>query len=749
MISPSAKVCRVLCWFTASALLAGCQSLSPLALEPLSQPAALQPAPLRVNSAIPADKQRLVFEDRGGPGAPALAPRLPGGVDEQAGEVALKFADTDIREVVRVILGTTLKLNYTIDPSVQGTATLDTGTPLSRAELLPTLEVLLNQNGATLTRRGGLYAVVPLGAGAIGNAIVGLDALGAGTQVVALRYASAKELAKLLEPYVGEGSKLVADPSRNALIVSGDGAARQTLLALIRAFDIDALAGQSFAILPSGDGDPAKMAAALEKALRAEKEGPLGELVRVVPLPRVNAVLVASSQPRYLDAARRIFRLASRAEGATARTWHVYYVQNGHSADLENLLQRAFTPRYVTPAAAPGGTAPGAEAVTIGTGRGFETGAFGAARGGAAGAPGLSSGAAMSPAAAASTSSALTSALTGPISSPGGAPAMEPLSAEPGTAGGDPENRMRIIANRRNNALLVYATPSEYSVVERMLRKIDIIPLQVLINATIAEVTLNDTLQYGTQFFFKIDHVAQTLGAIPAFPAGPLAPTGLVGFALSKAPNFILRALSDVAQVKVLSAPQLLVMDNEPARLQVGQQVPIQTSTARSVLTPDAPIVSGIDYRPTGVIMQVTPRINSGGLVTLDITQEVSNVSTPAANTATGSPTFDDRLVRTRVAVQNGQTIALAGLIRDSSQDDNNGIPFLKDVPILGTLLSSQSSSRTRTELLVLITPQVVHDQRDAHALTEDLRRQLINAALLPQELSRKPLRGSPNPHGL
>jgi general secretion pathway protein D len=484
------------------------------------------------------------------------------------------------------------------------------------------------------------------------------------------------------------------------------------------------------------------MAAALERALRAEKEGPLAEFIRIVPLPRVSAVLVASSQPRYLDAAKRVYRLTIAAESATERTWHVYYVQNGQSADLENLLQRAFTPRDVRPTPAPpGSTAPGQEAVAM---RGFESGAFGgAARGGGAGSAGLGAGL-TSPAAAAATSSTLASALTGPVT-----PGTEPLSSELGPAGGETENRMRIIANRRNNALLIYATPNEYSIVERMLRKIDIIPLQVLINATIAEVTLNDTLQYGTQFFFKLDHVAETLGAVPAFPPGPLAPTGLIGFAITKAPNFILRALSQVSQVKVLSAPQLLVMDNEPARLLVGQQVPILTGTATSTLTTGAPVVNSIDYRSTGVIMQVIPRINSGGLVTLDIAQEVSNVAVPAANTATGSPTFDDRVVRTRVAVQNGQTIALAGLIRDSSQDDNNGIPFLKDVPVLGTLLGQQSSTRSRTELLVLITPQVVNDQRDAHALTEDLRHQLINAGAVPAELSRKPLRGSPNPHGL
>jgi hypothetical protein len=169
-----------------------------------------------------------------------------------------------------------------------------------------------------------------------------------------------------------------------------------------------------------------------------------------------------------------------------------------------------------------------------------------------------------------------------------------------------------------------------------------------------------------------------------------------------------------------------------------------------STIAANAPIVNSVDYRDTGVILLVTPRVNSGGLVTLDISQEVSNVAAnvPSQVTSTlNSPTFDQRLIRTRVAIQDGQTVGLAGLIRDSDSQSNSGIPLLKDIPLLGGLVSSQVNGRQRTELLVLITPRVVKDQRDARSLTEDLRNQLINAGLVRQELQRQPLRGSPNPN--
>ncbi|MBV8779610.1 MAG: type II and III secretion system protein [Alphaproteobacteria bacterium] len=205
--------------------------------------------------------------------------------------------------------------------------------------------------------------------------------------------------------------------------------------------------------------------------------------------------------------------------------------------------------------------------------------------------------------------------------------------------------------------------------------------------------------------------------------------------------------MAQVSKVRVLSAPEVMVLDNEAARLLVGAQVPVITGSAQSTLAAGAPIVNNVDYRETGVIMQVTPHVNAGGVVTLDIGQEVSDVATTTSSTI-DSPTFDERLIRTRVVVQDGQTVGMAGLIRDNDSRGNSGIPFLKDIPGIGFLASSQNNSRQRTELLVLITPHVVHDQRGARALTDDLSRQLINARSISNELNSQPLSGLPNPQG-
>ena len=315
------------------------------------------------------------------------------------------------------------------------------------------------------------------------------------------------------------------------------------------------------------------------------------------------------------------------------------------------------------------------------------------------------------------------------------------------TGSGADTNTMRIIPDPQNNAILVYGTAREQDTIQAMLRKIDILPLQVRIDATIAEVDLNDALQYGTQFYFRsgginaalnnISAAAGTFGNLTSLPLGTSFPGFVIGGTNAGGAPFAISALQAVTTVRVLSSPEILVLDNQPARLQVGDLVPYLQSTQQSTIGTNAPLVNSIGYQPTGVIMQVTPRVNSGGLVTLDISQEVSTAQQPTSSTQINSPTFQERNVNSRVVVQDGETIGLAGLIQDSASTGKNGIPWLKDIPILGFLAGTQNNSRSRTELLVLITPHVVHDQRDARALTKDLREQLINAAGVPYQLRK------------
>jgi general secretion pathway protein D len=689
--------------------------------------------------------------------ARAATPGAPGSVRHETGDVTLSFADTDIREVVKQILGDILKVNYTIDPGVHGTATLETPQPVSRRDLLTTLGALLSQNGATLVQQDGLYRVLPTALAAASPSLGGQAA--SGSEIVVLRYASAKDLAKTLEPFVTSGAKVTADGPRNALIVSGDPGPRQTVVELIRAFDVDLLAGQSYALFPVSSDDPAKVASDLQKAFLTEGDTAQTAGMRIIPMERVNAVLVVAQQPAYIEDARRLFAVIDQAKRDTARNWHVYYCQNSQADDLANTLQRAFTPNDVS--AQPSSTntlAPG-QSGQSGSSSGFQnsTGSSGGIGGGSSGGVGSSSISGTGSSTGGLGSLSQGSSQPQPAAaSPVRSLAADALSDSSGSGGSTNTNAMRIISNRQNNAILIYATPEEESTIEALMHKIDILPLQVRIDATIAEVTLNDTLQYGTQFFFKSGGLNGALSsASNATETGssiinPITNT-FPGFVLAKnssAVQWAITALQAVTDVRVLSSPQILVVDNQPAHLQVGNLVPYLTQSAQSTLTTDSPVVNSIGYQETGVILDVVPRVNSTGLVTLDVSQEVSDVASETSAGGIQSPTFLERKISSRIAVQDGQTIGLAGLIKDNVSVGNSGIPFLKDIPALGNLFTAQNNTRTRTELLVLITPHVVHDQRDARALTEDLRQKLIHAGLVPQQLRDLPLSGSPNPNG-
>ncbi|HTI83003.1 MAG TPA: secretin N-terminal domain-containing protein [Acetobacteraceae bacterium] len=272
----------------------------------------------------------------------ASAAGSPG--NQGPGDISLDFADTDIRAVVAQILGTTLKLNYTIDPAVHGTATLRTDTPLSRSQLLPVLQSLLAENGAALVQSGSLYRVVPIAQAAAVAAAEGT----AGAEPVPLRYASAEDLAKVLQPFVGADGKITADAGRNVLLVNGTPETREGLISLIHAFDIDVLSGQSYALLPVENGGAKDFANALQDAFHGHKSGPVAGLVRVVPMECMNAVLVIAANPRSIEQMRRVYQLVERERSRTVRSWHVYYLQNSHAEDVAYVLQQAFTPNNVT-----------------------------------------------------------------------------------------------------------------------------------------------------------------------------------------------------------------------------------------------------------------------------------------------------------------------------------------------------------------------------------------------------------------
>jgi general secretion pathway protein D len=644
----------------------------------------------------------------------------------EGGDVSLNYVDADIKEVIRLILGNILKVNYSIDPGFGGMVTIQTVHPLRRDQLLSTLQGLLEQAGGTMTYRNGIFRISDATDEAVIPPIVGQETPGGGTQIIQLRYASARQLLTVIEPYVGDGAKIAADTGRNVLLVTGSASARQSVADLISVFDVDYLAGQSYALFAARSGDPTKLAADLTAALQPDNDAASAGAIRIVPLLVANAVMVIAPQPAALDRVSRLIAEFDRVKIAAGRNIHVYYLKNVQATDIQPILQRAVNP------SAGGGlggeVAPGNLPPTATPGQ-------------------IASAPAPTPAGMQGPSGLLggnTASMQGTQPSPPPPPALETDAGQAGANANGPQ----IIADHSNGALIIVATETEYATIEAAIRKLDVLPMQVLIEATIAEVTLNNQLQYGTQFFLSNNEGQATLsnaqsGATVLNPSNPISNALLFPGTLAPAfpaftiartlgeQQFALQALKNITDVQIISAPKLLVLDKEQARLQVGDLVPTITQSATSVISAGAPVVNNVQYQATGVILTVTPHINSGGLVTLDIEQEVSDVI-PTTSSSINSPTFQQRKIQTKVVVQNGETISLAGMISDKKLKGNSGIPLMQDIPVLGALFSTQTKNNERTELLVLLTPRVINDLRGARALTDELRQRLAPGAIVP-----------------
>ncbi|MBV9994445.1 MAG: type II secretion system secretin GspD [Caulobacteraceae bacterium] len=640
------------------------------------------------------------------PGSPPAIVAPPRPVEVlPSGDVSLNFPSVEVGVAAKAILGDTLGLSFSVDPSAHGSVTVVTPHPIRRADVLAFFEQALTNADLVLASRAGAYVIVPAAAARGEAAAVGPSDPGYGNETIVLHFVNAEQMRKLLDPLVPNAIS-VADPATNTLIVSGDGTQRKALRDLVAEFDVDWLRGMSFALFVPQRTDARLIAPELEKLLNSPG-APTAGLVRLIAMNQLNGILAISAQPQYLEDVKRFVEILDREGEGAEKAVFVYKVQNGRAADLAKVLNSAF-----------------------GTGSGGGGGATGAE------APELVDHTAPS-AATLPPPAAGVPAMGAPV---GPGSSYHPDQGAAAATGG----AMTITADETNNAVVVYATPRNYAMVENALRKLDVPPLQVMIDASISEVTLNHSLQYGIQWSVSAGKGAAALTQgttstpVRNFPGFSYIYDGVQVQAT-------LNALKTVTDVTVLSAPKLVVLNNHTATIEVGDQVPVATGSAVSTLQTGAPIVNSIEYRDTGVILKITPRVNSGGLVLLDIAQEVSDVltTTPAQVTSgLTSPTIEQRKIATSVAVQDGQTIALGGLIKNEVQKGRSTVPLFGDIPVLGHLFGDTTGGLVRTELVVLLTPRVVRAPVDVLAVTRELRDN-IHLAAPPPPVQRPPANAS------
>jgi general secretion pathway protein D len=685
------------------------------------------------------DKQAAIYlSDGTTPVGDALAERDGAG---SGSGYDLNFENAPVATVAKVILGDVLGVGYSIDPRVQGTVTLASVRPIAKADALYILENALRMSGVALVRdRGGGYRLIPApeaGPGGIDRTASG--EAGQGISVVPLRYVSAQTVFKLLDAFGVKANTIRPDTGRNTLIISGSGSDRRAAIDTILSFDADWMRGQSVGIFPVRNSSPEPVISEIEKIMDSGEGGLSQSVIKFQPIARLNSILVVSQKPEYLKRAGVwIARLdKSDTDGVNLKAYPLRY---GNSKQIVTLLNDMLTGR-----GSGGSLDSAASQISPGGGISMSSSGSGGAVAALSGLPPNTGASGAYPSAAAGGG---LGARSGPVASSGlgsgvAAGVQDPQSGAGGLLGGGARPaggilpNVRITADVTNNAVLVYADQESQRIVEQTIRQIDRPQRQIAIEATIAEVTLNDQLNYGVQFFLasRKGSISNTIPGVspsstgldlPATAvdaaAGTLLGRVLPGFNFlvgsESSPRVILDALHGVTNVKVLSNPSLVVLDNQPATLQVGDQVPFSTGTA-TVLTANNTVVNTIDYKNTGIILRVLPRANSNGNIVLDIEQEISNV---AAGAPTLTPTISQRRVKSSISVTSGQTVLLAGLISETENKQRQGIPLLDSIPGVGDAFSHQNTSRARTELILFIRPTVIKDAVDAHVIAEEMR---------------------------
>ena len=713
---------------------------------------------------------------------PATLPRL------QGSSSSYKFEEAPVVDVVHVFMREVLKVDYVLHQPLTGTVTLATRGPITPDDALALLESALQVNGLAMARdtRGVYHVGKPENLKNVASNIrqAGKDPLppGYGAVLVPLQYIGASEMATILRPMAPADAIVRVDNVRNLLVLVGTRNQAEGWLDVVRTFDIDLLKGMSVGLFPlkyasikeveaalrlvsgspsatgggagragAGAGAPGSSGSVVNAATSAGAasaagvasagpllgdNNPLFGALRILPVERLNSILVVTPRAAYLEEARRwIEKLDQPGDNGAEPQLYIYRVQNGNARHLASVMGGLFG-GTATPGAASTGVAPGL-GTTVGASPSSPfggAGAFGSSYGGGYGS-GFGGGLGLG-----SSGFNNTFPQQNRLNQVGTQP---PATAQLGN--------IRVMADELNNTILVWATKGEFEKIEATLKRLDLPPTQVMIEASIVEVTLNDDLSYGLQWAFSggtgggYEGVGQ-LGAGGLNPlTGSLAGAAAKGFSYSLVNSagqirLALSALANKTKVKMISNPSLMVLDNHLAMMVVGNQIPVLSSITDSNITTTT--TSTVQYRDTGVNLAVTPSVNAGNLVTMQIDQIVTDAS---EGSDPNRPIFLQRQISSKVAVRSGESIVLGGLIKDSQSAGKSGIPVLQDLPLVGNLFGTNNATGARTELLVVITPKVVRTDPEIRDVSEELRDRLRGLEALGGLSSGAPTAVSPS----
>ncbi len=615
--------------------------------------------------------------------------------------ISLNLENGDLRELIKDILEKTLQENVILHPSVSGTITVRTPKPLARSELIPTLEMLLRSANFALVRDGSFWKVLPAAEAVPGNLIPRVNArvLGPGNSVVILpvKYIGAKELERLIKPFAKQPEAAIrVDEVRNLLFLFGTENELRHLVDVAEMFDVDLLSGMSFVIYPLQSAEVKTVVQDWERIFPANAN-PLAGLVRLIPIERMNSLLVISPNPDVVKEAQRLIeRLDSGNDAGGGARLYVYTLQYTQAEKLQAVLQQALSGRAQTAAQAT--VAPGQQQSVIG--------------------------APQSPIAGQS------------IVTPGNVAAAgtpRPTAANSAAAGQGQIGLARnatVIADKDRNALLIVATPSEYSAIESAIKKLDTAPKQVAIEVQIAEVTLDNSVSFGFAADF-LKNPGSTLNQLSSnIGAGSNSASGFryvwQGAGAAAGVKATLDTLQAKSQARTLASPVLVTLDNQKVTFTNGSQISVQTQQAAATTNTSA--INSFQYINTGLTLTVTPRV-SGNNVFLEIQQQ--NSSPGVAKGDNPNPPITQNSQSTNVMVTNGDTMLMGGLFTETGGVGSEGLPIVSTIPVLGALFGKQRWNNSRTEVVMLITPRILSTVEDTRDAVDELRRKMQNIEML------------------
>ena len=701
-------ITKPLCFVLVTFLLSGCATTDFFQQNniPEAEPVAEEP-PLKVGEATDesdawtaeqdkqAEPEQLAAQLYPATGSVVNMPEANGPVALQGEDATLNFQNTPLIDVVNGIMGDILGLDYIVEGKLAGQVSLRTRSAIPVEQLLVILESMLEINGASIIKtNSGRYIVSSnpnLQKLAPGYSNPKSTGAGFSNVIVPLEYIGASQMVEILQPVAPESAFVRVDTLRNLLILGGTRTQIDGWLEIVRTFDVDFLAGMAVGIFPIEFSTAEEIANALTTVLSS---GPGGEgselegLVRIVPLDSLGSILVVTPKNSYLEKIKTwVSRLDKAPDASTEPQLYVYEVENGDAVHLAQLLSSVFG----------GGSAGGSGNYNDGV------------------APGLT---------ATSTSNGGGIGGGGSNSNNQNSNQNSRRNSNSSSASFSFGDSAKIIADDINNSLLIYATTSDYRKIEPALKRLDIVPLQVLIEASILEVTLRDELRYGLEWYFdnslgdgwtgsgQLDLGDGGIGRQSGFSYTFNNPLGDL--------RAVINSLADKQLVNVISTPSIMVLDNHSASIHVGNQQPVRSS---STVTDGGTVSNSINYRDTGVKLEVVPSVNSGGLVSMSLMQSVTDIG--PVDDATSQTSFYERNINSQVAVRSGESVVLGGLIKDNKTTGKSGVPFFQDLPIIGSLFGTTSIVENRTELLVIITPHVIQSDQQLRDVTSEMRKRM------------------------